>query len=341
MPNFTPSNLALAQAKLIGAFATSDLRFRDPKVFKLFLKNLDSNFGTLKYDRTREDRPTSAYFGKASTRILAGGRQHNHTGVKGDSQVLTPSFVIRNDTFAYSLKQADNNVFSAQEMMDLEIQNVVRNMANGLDSVAVNKIFSTRSGVNLASSNGVFNAIQKVYEINATLNQNFALTIMQVVMDVNSYGGKMDIVCDPAAYTIFLTQAAQGATNATNLSFQFLGIEFIMSPELKTLAGTLGGLYTKGFWVAVPEGTIGAIAWLPKQNMLGVETQVNTYGTLINPVDGLTYATHMYQTRADESGLNGQTQDVRTEVQISIDLALEVAPVTVALETPLFAFGLV
>jgi len=65
------------------------------------------------------------------------------------------------------------------------------------------------------------------------------------------------------------------------------------------------------------------------------------YSSLINPIDGRTYAVHSYETRADDSANNGFTQDVVTQFEVSIDLAPELAPLTTADETVLQAVALI
>ena len=68
---------------------------------------------------------------------------------------------------------------------------------------------------------------------------------------------------------------------------------------------------------------------------------LTSYGTILNPIDNQTYAVHSYEQRGDESASNGMTQDVKTEYQVSIDVAFEHSPLSTANETPLQAFGLV
>jgi len=68
---------------------------------------------------------------------------------------------------------------------------------------------------------------------------------------------------------------------------------------------------------------------------------VNIYGSILNPVDGLQYAIHSYEQRANGTSVNGYTQDVLTEVEVSLDVALQHAPLSTAGETPLMAFALV
>jgi hypothetical protein len=100
---------------------------------------------------------------------------------------------------------------------------------------------------------------------------------------------------------------------------------------------------TKGFWIAVVDGTIAALPWIPKQNRMSIVVPgISAYGSIINPIDGLSYATHQYSARADETATNGYQQDVRTEWEVSVDVALDNAPIVAGTATSsLLAFGLV
>lgn len=64
-------------------------------------------------------------------------------------------------------------------------------------------------------------------------------------------------------------------------------------------------------------------------------------GALLNPTDGLQYAVHSYEERADGTSVNGQKQDVITQTEISIDLSFNHAPDSTATRTPLMAFAIV
>ena len=100
--------------------------------------------------------------------------------------------------------------------------------------------------------------------------------------------------------------------------------------------------YSKGYWVAVPEGSVAALPWIPVQNRQGREFgQIANYGAIINPVDNVQYAVHTYMEGANGSALGGYTQDVKIETEISLDIAYEYAPLSTASETPLLAFALV
>ena len=341
MPNYNPSNLAKAQAKLVGQFQAGELRFREPAVFKSLIRNASIMFPDYNGLRTREDRAVEAYFAARSARALTGARSHNHVGPIGDSAVLTPSWSPFADGFATSLKRGDNNVYNNVEILQHEMSQVIANFAEGLEAGATSFLFSNRSQVNAGSLiQGVFNAGNDAFEITEATEGDRAMQITKSNMGINKYNGAYDVYCDTIAFDKFEKDANQGAGNSTNLQFNFTNTNFIHSVDMNALAAGL--TYTKGFWIAVPVGMAAALPWIPLQNRQGIVTKENMYGTFANPVDALQYGVHSYEERSDTSGTNGQTQDVTTEWQISLDVAFDHAPLTAgAGETPLMAFALV
>lgn len=342
MANFATAALVKAQAKLQAAFQSNELRFRDPAVHKLFLRNSEIMFPNYQELKTRDDRTVETNYATRTSRALGSARSHNHTGAQGDSAVLTPSWTTYTDAFVSTLKEADNKIYTFEEMHMSKMQNVIANFAEGLDSAASTYLFSNRTGVNPATAEGTFDATDDTFEITESTNGNRAIQITRMVMDINKYQGVgYSIVCDSIAYNKFMYQAAQGASNATNFSFQFMGVEFIHDPALTAAAAGLVSVYTKGYWLAVPNGSIGALPWIPKQNRIGVDTKEASYGSILNPIDLVQYAVHSYEERADGTALGGYTQDVKIETQISVDLAYVHAPLSTAGATPIYAFALV
>lgn len=342
MANFASAALVKAQLKLQQAFQSGELRFRNPAVHQLFLQSGQSFLPDFEQMRTREDRTVEANYLLRTARALGSGRSHNHTGAQGDSGVLALNWSTYNDTFVSTLKEADNKIYNLEELHMSKMQNVIANMAEGLDAVAVDYLFANRSGVNVATVEGTFDATDDVYEITESTHGDRATQITRIVMDINKWQGRnYSVVCDSIAFNKFQYQAAQGASNSTNLSFQFQGVTFIHDPSLTADAAGLVSAYSKGFWLAVPEGTIGVLPWIPVQNRQGIVTKENTYGQIQNPIDMLQYAVHSYEERVDGTSVGGYTQDLKVETEVSIDLAYVHAPLSTADETPIQAFALV
>lgn len=340
MANYNPSNLAKAQAKLLGNFQAGELRFREPAVFKSLIRNAGIMFPDAAGLRTREDRAVEAYFATRSSRALTGARSENHTGAIGDSSVLTPSWTPFVDGFATSLKRSDNNVYTSVEVLQHEMSQVIANFAEGLEAGASSFLFASRSAVNVSTVQGTFNGTNDAFEITEGTEGDRAMQITKSNMNINKYNGVYDVYCDTIAFDKFEKDANQGAGNSVNLQFNFTNTNFIHSVDMNALAAGLS--YTKGFWIAVPVGMAAALPWIPIQNRQGIITKENMYGTFSNPVDSLLYGVHSYEARADTSATNGATQDVTTEWQISLDVAFDHAPLTAGSgETPLMAFALV
>jgi hypothetical protein len=343
MANFSTAALVKAQAKLIGKFQAGELRFRDPAVHKLFLQNTSIMIPDYMELRTREDRVVETNYFLRTSRALGTGRTHNHTGNQGDSSTLTPSWTTYNDKFVSTIKEADNKVYSLEELHISKLENVVANFAEGLEALAAAYLFANRSGVNVATAEGTFDAADDVFQITEATEGNRAIQITRMVMDINKYQGTdFDIVCDSVSFNKFQFDAAQGISNATNTSFQFMGVNFYHDPSLTAAAAGLVGAYAKGFWIAVPVGTIAALPWIPIQNRNGVDFgNIAKYGTIMNPIDGINYALHTYNAGSDGTALGGYTQDVTIETEISVDIAYQHAPLSNAGETTLMAFALV
>lgn len=342
MANRTPANLSAAQAKLIDAFQSSELRYRHPATY-LALRAMGSimfpNYDDL---RKREDRSIVTNYLKRAKRTLGtGGRTHNHTGVKGDSTTLTPTWTTYDDKFNMSLKQADNSLYDESQQLFAEMSNIIANFMEGYETAATAYLFNNRSGVNIATAEGTFNATQDAFEIDIT-NIDRAMQITKIAMDANKYPSGITYFCDSISYARFEFQAAQGAQNANNLSFQFNGVQFVHSVEMGALAAALTVPYASGFWLAVPNGTVTTLPWIPKQNRQGnfEHAPISMYTNILNPVDGETYAVHTYDTAADDSANNGYTQDVVTQFQISQDMSFAKAPLSVTDETTILAFAI-
>lgn len=341
MANRLSANLVKAQAKLIAQFQASELRFRFPATY-LAIRAMSPimlpDYQTL---RKREDRTIETNFATRAKRSLGtGGRTHNFTGSKSDTDTLTPTWNTFDDKFNMSLKQADNSLYNETEQFNQEIMNAVANFMEGYETESTEYIFNNRSGVNIATAEGTFNSTQDVFEISDAVSQR-GIQITKIAMDANKYVGGLTLFCDSISYALFEFQAAQGASNQTNLSFQFGGVTFVHSVELGVMAAALAEPYTSGFWLAVPTGTVACLPWIPKQNRLGVSTNVLEYGNILNPVDSETYAITSREVAADDSANNGQTQDVVTQYQVSQDLAFMKAPLSTASETTIQAFAIV
>ena len=341
MANYVDSNLALAQAKLMGKFKSESLKYRTPATFLKIKELTEIMMPSHKAIRTREDRTVEAYtFGRTS-RSLGTGRSHNHTGTKGDSLVLTPSWTTYSDPFAISLKQGDNNVFSYQEQFENEIENSIRNFAEGLEAAAISFLVNSRSTVGATSSLATRDATDDLYTI-PVADKPQGVQTAEIIMNENNLKGNYVFFCDSKSYKQFEYNMNQGQGNSTNLGFQYGNSVFVHSIGLDNVFNAAAtGTFSEGVFAVVPVDALASLDWIRVQNRQGVSTKEQSYMSLVNPIDGLTYAFHEYATRSDDSATNGYTQDELKQYELSIDIALETAPLTAAGETCIQFFAFV
>lgn len=342
MANFSTANWVKAQPKLIGKFQANELRFRDPVVHKLYLRNTEIMVPSYMELRKSTDRTVEANYFTRTSRALGSAISHNHTGAQGDSSTLTPTWTTYTDAFVSTLKEANNSIYDINELHASKIENAIINFVEGLETAAAAFNFANRSGVNVTTTGGTFDAVDDTFEITKATNVDQAIQITKSSMDDNKYQGMgFTIVCDAESFILFEKQANQGTGNSTNLSFQYSNVTFIKDVDLAAAAAGLVSAYSLGYWIAVPDGYVAALPWIPVQNRVGADMKEATYSNMYNPIDGIQLGTHTYEERVDGTGVGGQLQDVKIETQLFTDLSYEVAPSSTANETPLLAFAFV
>jgi len=332
MANFSPSNLVAAQSMLQDRFKAPENRFKPSPVMSMGLKNqgiLIQDYASL---RTREDRAVYAYLLNRTKRSTTSSRTHNHTGNRGDSTQMSLTWTTFTDKFSLSLKQLDNNTFDFNTALAHQIENAMKNIIESAETYIVGNLQTNRSQVNDATANGTFNATNDVFEISSTTQ---FWQILKSMMRQNDYKGMFDVITNSWGFVDAEYQAAQGQSNSSNTSFQFQGMNIAESYELAD-----ANYANTNVSLIMPEGGFAVLPWIPKQNRAGYgdyTTYNGGYGSLADPFGlGVDFAVHGYSERADASASNGSTQDDVMQFELSVDLAIPLAPVTTANETVVF-----
>jgi hypothetical protein len=337
MANYAASVLAEAQLKLMERYAAPEKRLKSAGVLGAFLKNSSlamPNIGAL---RTKEQRAEKAYFANRSKRSVITSRTFNHTGVVGDSTEVALAWSTFGDKAQTSLKRSDNNIFTDAELLADALENMFKNIYEGMDASALAYLATNKTGVNIATKGGTFNATFDAFQI-ATADVNRFIQHGKSMLRQNYYTGAADVILDPLLYVEAEFLAQQGGANSTNYGFQFSGVNVMESVQLADANYALGAGYF------IPEGTIGVVDWIPSQNRSGygvLESSIGGFSSIVDPISGLTFALHGYQQRADTSASGGDTQDVVMEWEVSVDLSFNNSPLSVATESTIFETGVV
>lgn len=328
MSNFTPSNLVKAQAILKKSFSEPELRKKQSAVLGLALKNNDVLIPSHQVLRKREDRTVEAYINKRSARAAVTARAALHTGNRGDSLAVTPTWNTFADTFSMSITQMDNNIFSFDEAFAAEIRNACINLHEAIETAGVDYLVAQRTQVNGASQVGSFNATNDAFEIAADQAERFYQNAKSM-MRQNKYSGMFDVIASPKTYVDAEFFLNQGNSNAVNTGFQFAGLNIIESIELED------SNYAGGISLIMPENNFGVLPWIPSKNRKGWgDGELNSVGKFMSMADpfgsGLDFALSVYANRNDASGSNGSAQDVKLEFELSVDVAWLLAPLSTA-----------
>lgn len=340
MPNYAASVLAKAQVMLNERFQQAEMRQKPSSALMMLLKNRNFLIPDLRDLRLREDRPTNAYLKNRATRAVTNSRTHNHVGAAADSTEVDITYDTYTDVAQTTLKRADNNVFADAEILSHELENMIINLHEGIETAMVTWLDTNKNQVSAPPSGAIkratFNAANDVYEIAAGDADEYLNITKSIFRQEKYQGGFFDILMDSLLYSTHEFKANQGNGNSTNLSFQFQGFEARESVELAD------GNYANGISFAAPVGMTGILDWIPPVNRRGEGDMMSVlggYGTVIDPMTGLEFALHAYTERGDTSGANGNTQDNVTEWELSIDLSPQFAPISTANQTPIFAIG--
>lgn len=289
--------------------------------------------------RTREDRTVSTYMKSRNAGATGTGRTHNHTGSRGDSFAVDLVWSTISKTFSISLKQFDNNIFSWEEAFAHEVFAAALDIHEQIETNSIDFLKTNRTQVNIATARGSFNGTPNfAFEV-AESEKEQVYQIIRAMMRANNYRSSIDVIADQLLYIDAEKYIAQGSGNATNLAYQFQGMNIVESIELDDAN------YEAGVALALPSGTFAAFDWIPKQNRMGKGDYFSVlggYGSMPDPTgSGMTLAMHAYTERADTSAANGSEQDDLLQVELSVDIAYALAPLSAADETPVFEIGLV
>ena len=334
MPNFSASNFVKAQAIINDRFNSPELRQRPCPIIELGVKNNSILMPDHTQLRTREDRPIEAYIIKRNKRDTTGKRRtHDHTGAFGDSLPVDIVFTSFVDTFRVSQKYLDNNMYDVNTVLANNFIQAFQNIREDIEAFLTDFLQVEKTQVNSATHNGTWNAGNHVFEIPSPIERGLLFEDGKSMMRQNGYTGDYDVIANPKLFRDAQYYANQGGANASNLAFQFSGMNIAESTSLADSA------YSNGVALFLPINSFGVLDWIPRQNREGTG-DYNTYnggkGSMTDPMSGWVFAIHAYSERANTAANNGNEQDLATEFEVSIDISPNLAPLSNADETVVF-----
>ncbi len=338
MANFDVSNLLTAQTMVADRYKQPEMRMKPAPAFTLLTSNENFLIVGAETLKTRDDRAIEAHLLSRTKRSAGSARAHNHTGTIDDSQKVTLTWTTKSDKFAISLKLLDKSVFDFNTVLANKFEQACMNILEDKETEAIAYLRAQRASQQPSLKVATFNADNDCIEIDAN-KATKAVAAIKSVMRQNYFGGQVDAIVDSNLQVLFDEIAAQGAQNGSNTAYQFPGFRYVESVELADAN------YGEGIALAMPQASVAALNWIPKQNREGFgdyNSYVGGYGTF--NFMGYTFAVHGYSQRADTSSSNGNAQDVTMEFEVSLDTSFNAAPLdykTGRTDSVIHQFGLI
>lgn len=322
MANFDVSNLLTAQTMVSDKYKSPEMRMKPAPAFTLLSSNDNFLIVAAETLKTRDDRPIEAHLLSRTKRTSGSARAYNHTGTIDDSQKVTLTWTTKSDKFAISLKLLNKNVFDFNTVFANKLEQAAMNILEDKETEAIAYLRAQRATQQPTLKGVTFNATTDVVEVDAAeVEAKRFFARLRSVMRQNYFTGNADIIADSNMIVNAEFLAAQGVGNATNYGYQFLGLNIAESVELNNTD------YAAGSVIAMPQGSVGALNWIPKENRMG-HGDFNSYlgGYSSFEFMGYKFALHGYSQRADTSAANGDTQDDQMEFELSLDSSYNKAP---------------
>lgn len=325
MANFTPTNLVKAQIQFKKSYTEAEMRQKQLPALRMALGNQDILIPGADTVRKREDRAVEANVMSRLVRATSATRTYNHTGNRGDSFVVPITWTTYVDKFSISLKELDNNVFSFEQALGQNILNTQLNIQASIESDDISYLLTQRSQINKGNAYGAVNAGTFAFEVPATQRNRYTAIAKQMMLQ-NFYRGTYDMIMDPLTFIDGQFYGNQGAGNAVNTLYQYAGVNQVQSTDLTD------SNYPGGVSLIMPAGSFANVPWIPVQNRTGQGDYASYNGGFGSMADmtglPITYAVHGYSQRADTSSQNGNTQDLTMEMELSVDIARVLSPLS-------------
>jgi hypothetical protein len=340
---YTDSVWGAAQYKLGEMMQKPEFKHKPSAALSVFLKNTNFLIPASERERLWNQKPSdqstvSIYPLQKQTVALGTARAHNHAGAIGASTTANLSYTTYARKFKYSIKQGDRNIFNVAEMVAAQLRSAAIDLHAGIETALMASLNTNKTQVVVSASpqSGTWDAANFIFGVDAADKAQY-FQYLKMFMAEQYYGGSFDVINNVRAQAQANYLGQQGQANSTNLGWQLDGMNMVASTEFANAAGYDWMSYI------LPEGSIGILPWIPTLNRQGFgDTFQNggAYRTIADPLgSGLTFAVHEYAAGADNSAASGETQDIDIEVELSIDLAPVIAPMSTANLSPIVKAG--
>lgn len=342
MADYTSSALLAFQSKINKRFNAAELREQQNPILRNGLSYSDFIIGNVKDIKESDKRAVYTYYLKKTASVTGTARTYAPTGVQGDGGQVTLTWVTFSETLGINMQVGMDNVFDTMTLLDHQIMDKQRILRERIGQYIVAQLYAARtqaSPATTATRNMTWNAVNFAFE-NDGAQSNLFYENAASIMRQAKYYDKLDVVADPLVAKIARFNQFQGAGNAQNLAYQFQSYNPDGIMEHTSLGNEVATNYNSGVALVLPTASFAVIPWIPKINRDGFgdyESYNGGFGTLPDATgQALTYAVRAWAQKADTSAAGGTVQDIHLDMELSVDVAFNTAPLSTAGETAIY-----
>lgn len=334
MPNLTSTQILAAITKATNSImGAAEFRDYEHSTTKRLIESQNDVFRNLNKLKQSDEQPTKVdmitrvYTASGTAKAAA-----HSAAAFPDSFTKDVTFVKRTQTFKVSHKQADNNRFGYEEILQSELKNKLLSMYLDLSSYNIAWLDTNRTQVG-EDSIMLFDDVTNYRFDNPLANKDYFFDYVKAGMKKNRYVGMLDMVGDQRITAEFNRIGRQGAGNNENLAPQIAGIDYVDEPQIALAADSTAYAWQKGM--------VGMTTWNEKLNRIGsgaIGNNEGLYTTMVDPVFGHKHDVHVVRATVDTSGSGGHTQDIVDEYEITTIFTVQAAYESLANATPIFKF---
>lgn len=351
MSDYVASALLPFQSRINAKYNAAELRELQNPILRTALGYSDILMGRDNVNDIKESdkRSVYTYYLKRMAANNGTARSYAPSGVQSDSGQVTLSWVTFSETLGQYMQVGYDNVFDDVSMLDHQIMEKQRILRERVGTYIVQQLHTNRTQSTFSESLGAgttrnmsWNAANYAFENTGDQATKFFQNVASV-MKQNKYYDKFDVIADPVIYKQADFLRNQGAGNATNLSYQFVDFNPNGIMMHTTLGQQVAEPYINGCGIVLPAASFSVVPWIPKINRKGYGNYSEYNGGFGTIADAtglpIEYAVRAWTQKIDGSGNGSVVQTVQVQMELSIDIAFNVAPISTAGETPVYEFG--
>jgi hypothetical protein len=348
MSNYSTARWSAFQYALDQMMAKPEFAYKPSPTLQKYLKNTGFLISASEKERilgvkqSDQDTVQVNLLNKQAT-TAATARAAAHTGNINDSTLTTATFSTKAAKFKYSIKGSDRTIWTLADQVAAQVRSACIDLHGVIETALLATLNTSKSQevVSLTPKSGLWDATNFIFQVYNADSDLFLQKIKGFMREQYLRGGVYDVIFDEGLYQKAESIIAQGAGNSTNLAWQGMGIDALVSQEL-----TVDENYSGMGYIFEP-GSIGILPWIPKLNRTpggfgDTYASGGFYYSIPDPLgSGLTFAVHEYATAADNASNAGETQDIDIQVEISVDYAPIIPTLSTANKSGVYKFGVV